>query len=85
MSIVQLLRIFLLLVLFIPACTKTESKQPATTFKEVPEIQEIKPEKPLKIKLKRNAKNDYSWEINGDNVDEIIKTDKRLKKAFGSE
>lgn len=51
-----------------------------STFKSVHEIQEIKPEKPVKIKLKRNVDGEYSWELNGDNVERVIETDKRLKK-----
>ena len=50
-----------------------------------PEIQQVKPKKPVKIKLKRSAEDKYSWELSGDNVDEIVKADKRLKKLLGIE
>lgn len=79
--------VFLALFLLIPACSGSGDKeqQPAV-FKQVQEIQDIKPENPVKIKLKRSAKNEYSneysWEINGDNTDEIIKTDKKLKEGL---
>ncbi len=87
MFILHFLRILFLLILFIPACARTDDKQPQATptFNQVQQIEEVKPEKPAKIKLKRDAKDDYSWEISGDNVDEIIRADKRLKKDLKTE
>ncbi len=52
-------------------------------FKKQPELQQIKPKKPVKIKLKRTAKDEYSWELSGEDVDEIVKTDKKLRKMLG--
>ena len=75
----------LLLVLFIHACSRTEDKQQQPVFNQVPQIQEIKPERPAKIKLKRDSKEGYSWEISGDDAEEIIKTDKKLRKDLKSE
>ena len=54
-------------------------------IKKQPEIQQVKPKKPVKIKLKRSAEDKYTWELSGDNVDEIVKADKRLKKLLGIE
>ncbi len=51
-------------------------------FKKQPEIQQVKPQKPVKIKLHRNAKGEYSWELSGDNVDEIVNTDRKLRKLL---
>lgn len=51
-------------------------------FKKQPEIQQVKPQKPVKIKLHRNAKGEYSWELSGDNVDEIANVDKKLRKLL---
>ncbi|MBI5638817.1 MAG: hypothetical protein HZA17_00170 [Nitrospirae bacterium] len=51
-------------------------------FKNNPEHQPIKTKKPVRIKLKRSAKDDYTWELAGDDVDEIIRTDKRLRKML---
>ncbi|MEW6409971.1 MAG: hypothetical protein AB1488_07645 [Nitrospirota bacterium] len=56
-----------------------------TTMQQLPEIQQIKPVKPVKIKLKRGAKDDYTWEISGEDVDEILKVDKRLRKGLRME
>jgi hypothetical protein len=51
-------------------------------FKKQPEIQQVRPQKPVKIKLHRNAKGEYSWDLNGDNVDEIVNTDRKLRKLL---
>ena len=74
-----------LLLLFTQACTDSKGQKQEAVFKQAPEIQEVKPEKPVKIKLKRNAKNDYSWEISGDDVEEIIKVEKTLRKELKTE
>jgi len=51
-------------------------------IKKQPEIQQIKPKKPVKIKLKRSAEGKYSWELSGDDTDEVVQTDKRLRKLL---
>ena len=51
-------------------------------FKKQPEIQQVRPQKPVKIKLHRNAKGEYSWDLHGDNVDEIVNTDRKLRKLL---
>ena len=51
-------------------------------FTKQPEIQQVRPQKPVKIKLHRNAKGEYSWDLNGDNVDEVVNTDRKLKKLL---
>lgn len=70
----------ILLLIFTQACSDSKGQKQEPVFKQVPEIQEIKPERPAKIKLKRDAKDDHSWEISGDDVDEIIRVDKKLRK-----
>ncbi len=51
-------------------------------FKKQPEIQQVKPQKPVKVKLHRNAKGEYSWDLNGDNIDEIVNADRKLRKLL---
>jgi hypothetical protein len=51
-------------------------------FKKQPEIQQIKPKKPVKVKLKRLAGGNYTWDITGDDVDEIVKADRELRKLL---
>jgi predicted secreted protein len=50
--------------------------------KKQPEIQQIKPKKPVKIKLKRSPKDEYTWELSGDDADEIVRTDRKLRKML---
>lgn len=54
-------------------------------FNKNPEIQQVKPKKPVRIKLKRTAKGIYSWDLTGDCVDEILKIDRRLRRSLKSE
>jgi hypothetical protein len=54
-------------------------------IKKQPELQQVKPRKPVKIKLKRSAEGKYTWELSGDDVDEIVRVDKRLRKLLGTE
>ncbi len=68
-------------VLLLPACTGANEDKPPV-FKQEPEIQEIKPISRVKIKLKRNAKGQYSWDISGTDADEILEADKKLKKEL---
>ena len=49
----------------------------------MPEIAEIKPHKPVKIKLKRNFDGNYSWELTGDSANEVLQADKELKESVG--
>ncbi|MCX8031115.1 MAG: hypothetical protein N3A59_06010 [Thermodesulfovibrionales bacterium] len=60
---------------------KTSSTQ-SPIYGKNPEIGQIKPKKPVKIKLKRSNKGEYSWDLSGDNVEDIVKVDKRLRKLL---
>lgn len=55
------------------------------TVRKQPEIQQIKPKKPVKIKLKRTSDGKYTWDLTGDDVDEIVRADRRLKKQLNIE
>ncbi len=68
---------FLFLAAQAAAAEKTDFQ-----VKKQPEIQQVRPQKPVKVKLHRNAKGEYSWELNGDNVDEIVNVDKKLRKLL---
>ena len=50
--------------------------------KKQPEIQQVKPKKPVKIKIRRSAEDKYTWEITGDDADEIVRADRRLRKLL---
>ncbi len=51
-------------------------------FKKQAGLQQIRPKKPVKIKLKRSARDEYSWELSGDDADEIVRTDRKLRKML---
>jgi hypothetical protein len=51
-------------------------------FKKQPEIQQVKPKKPVRIKLRRSANDKYTWEITGDDVDEIVRADRKLRRLL---
>ena len=53
--------------------------------KKQPEIQQVKPKKPVKIKLKRSSEGKYTWDLAGDDADEVVRTDRRLKKLLNIE
>ncbi len=74
---------FLWTVLFaLYACTDGQGNQGEPYFRQATEIREIRPQKPVKIKLKRNIKGSYSWELSGDNPDKIIEADRKLRKCL---
>ena len=45
-------------------------------------IQQVKPKKPVKIKLRRTPKGEYTWDLSGDDVEEVVKADARLRKLL---
>lgn len=73
--------IFTITALF-PSMTSCEDKKQTFQFTKNQQIQQIKPKKPVRIKLHRNAKGEYSWELTGDNVDEVFQADRRLRKLL---
>ncbi len=79
---IQLAAISLLILSLLSCGSRPEEKAPPPTFKQAPQIADVKPQKPAKIKLKRNSKDDYSWEISGDSVDEVVKADRQLRKLL---
>ena len=73
----------LLLLSWAPHAFSADNKKPQTfQFTKKPEIQQVKPKKPVKIKLHRNANGEYTWDLTGDSVDEIVRADSRLKKLL---
>lgn len=58
------------------------SEKEGFQFKKQPELQQIKPKKPVKIKLRRSPRDEYTWELAGDDADEIVRTDRRLRKML---
>jgi len=54
-------------------------------IRKQPEIQQVRPKKPVKIKLKRTAEGKYTWDLTGDDVDELVRADKKLRKLLNIE
>lgn len=71
----------IVMFLFIAGGSYAADKE-AFQFKKQPELQQIKTKKPVKIKLKRTAKDEYSWELSGDDADEVVRTDRKLRKML---
>ena len=61
------------------------SEHNSLTFKKQPEIQRIKPKKPVKIKLKRLANGTYTWDLTGVDIQEIIRIDRELREQLNLE
>lgn len=57
--------------------------------KVIVEKDKIEKEQPLppevKIKLKKDGKDSYSWELTGSDVDQILKVNEKLRKQLGGE
>jgi hypothetical protein len=71
-----------LLIFILPYHAIGADKNQPFQFTKNQQIQQIKPKKPVRIKLHRNAKGEYSWDLTGDNVDEVVQTDRRLRKLL---
>lgn len=53
---------------------------------EKEKIEKVEPLPPeVKIRLKRDGKENYSWEISGSDVNEILKINEKLRKGLGGE
>ncbi|MCI0469445.1 MAG: hypothetical protein L0Y62_05195 [Nitrospirae bacterium] len=77
--------LFFAFLIFAPEYAVGADKSQQFQFSKDQQIQQIKPKKPVKIKLHRNAKGDYSWDITGDDLDEVIKADRKLRKQIKAE
>lgn len=81
--ITSIIILLLITTIHIPAFSSDKKEPPkASGFSKDSQLQQIKPKKPLRIKLHRNAKGEYTWDITGDNPDEIIKADNRLRRLL---
>ena len=72
----------LILISPMQACSGDDIKDEGAVFKKAPALEDIKPRMPVKIKLKRNAKGQYSWELNGGEADKVLKVDRKLKESL---
>lgn len=70
----------------LPPQAKSEN---APVPKVIVEKEKVERELPLppevKIKLKKDGKDSYSWELTGSDVDQILKVNEKLRKQLGGE
>lgn len=74
--------LFAALLIFICSGSSLSADKNEFQVKKQPDIQQVKPHKPVKIKLHRTAKGEYTWDLTGDSVDEIVKADRRLRTSL---
>jgi hypothetical protein len=79
------------LALLLAACqgkpaVAPEKAAPASPPKVVVEQENREREKPLppevKIRLKRDGKDNYTWELSGSDVEQVLKVNERLRKKL---
>jgi hypothetical protein len=82
------------LIFFLIACEKgslppQDKSESRPVPKVVVEKERVGKEQPLapevKIKLKKDGKDSYSWELTGSDVDQILKVNEKLRKQLGGE
>ena len=71
-----------------PLSTQGEPETPLARKVDVAKerVERVPPPPPeVKIKLRKDGKENYSWELSGSDVDQILKVDKKLKKQLGGD
>jgi biopolymer transport protein ExbD len=76
------LGLFIILLIFLLDTSVISADKSGFQFTKQPAIQQVKQKKPVKIKLKRTADGKYTWDLTGDDADEIVRIDRRLRKLL---
>jgi hypothetical protein len=88
----RILVVFIGIVLLLIACEKkslppqgkSEGPSVPKVFVEKEKVEKEHPLPPeVKIKLKKDGKDSYSWELTGSDVDQILKVNEKLRKQLG--
>jgi hypothetical protein len=70
----------------LPPQGKSESPPVPKVIVEKEKVEREQPLPPeVKIKLKKDARDGYSWELTGSDVDQILKVNEKLRKQLGGE
>jgi hypothetical protein len=70
----------------LPPPGKSESSSVPKIIMETEKVEKEQPLPPeVKIKLKKDGKDSYSWELTGSDVDQILKVNGKLRKQLGGE
>ena len=89
----KVLVVLMVLIFSLIACGRKspppESKSESPSVpKVIVEKEKVEKERPLppevKIKLKKDGKDSYSWELAGSDVDQILKVNEKLRKQLGA-
>jgi len=89
----KILTCCILLACVIIACERkplsTEGKPEVPSVPKViverEKTERILPPPEVKIKLKKDGKDNYSWELSGSDVDQVLKVNERLRKQLGGD
>jgi len=90
----KILAAWIVLMFCLSACEKKSSSpesrsETPSVPKVIVEREKVGKEQPLppevKIKLKKDGKDSYSWELAGSDVDQILKVNEKLRKQLGGE
>ncbi len=90
----KILAAWIVLFFCLIACEKKASSpesrsETPSAPKVIVEREKVEKEHPLppevKIKVKRDGKDSYSWELAGSDVDQILKVNEKLRKQLGGE
>lgn len=70
-------------LLMMNSCEKGQIIEPEIRIEQNKDLaSRINTQKPVKISLKRKPNGTYSWDISGNDVDSILKADKKLREEF---
>ncbi|MCJ7705112.1 MAG: hypothetical protein MUO28_06185 [Desulfobacterales bacterium] len=89
----QIIVVCILLAFMLTCDGKPSPSQGKPEVLPVPKVtiekEKVKKEEPLppevKIKLRRDGKDNYSWELSGSDADQILKVNEKLRKGLGGE
>lgn len=69
-----------------PPAGKPEGTSAPKVIVEKEKIEKVHPLPPeVKIKLKRDGKENYTWELSGTDADEVLKVNEKMRKQLGGE
>ena len=64
---------------------KSEVPSVPKVIVEKEKIERFQPPPEVKIRLKKDSKDGYSWELNGSDVDQILRVNEKLRKQLEGE
>ena len=69
----------------LPPQGKSEVSPIPKVIVEREKTEKVHPSPEVKIKLKKDGKDNYSWELSGSDVDQILRVNERLRKQLGGD